>query len=77
MAIRPFEIWDAIGFETGVGLMKSENLDIPKWILDMNNKSFYSIENNATTYYSKNKQKYDTIPRLNKVIILKILNQLH
>ncbi len=69
--LGPFEIWDAIGFETGVGLMKSENLDIPKWILDMNNKSFYSIENNATTYYSKNKQKYDTIPRLNKVIILK------
>ena len=69
--LGPFEIWDAIGVKTGIGLMKSENLDIPKWILDMNNRSFYSIENNATTYYSKNKQKYDTIPRLNKVIILK------
>ena len=69
--LGPFEIWDTIGIDKGISLMKSENLDIPNWIQDINTESFYSIENNTKTYYSKNKQKYDQIPRLNKVIILK------
>ncbi len=71
--LGPFEIWDAIGIDKGINLMKAENLDIPKWIQNITIESFYSIENNSSTFYSKSQQKYDQIPRLNKVIILKNL----
>ena len=28
----PFEIWDSIGINKGIDLIKRENLTIPKWL---------------------------------------------
>jgi len=50
----PFEIWDAIGIEKGVELMKAEGLTPASWITDMlasGNQSFYTVKEGATYYY--------------------------
>ena len=42
--IGPFETWDAIGIKTGIDLIKTENLTLPKWLENINDSvSFYSI----------------------------------
>ena len=41
----PFEIWDAIGIEKGIELMKAEGYQPASWVNDMlasGNTSFYS-----------------------------------
>ena len=46
----PFEIWDAIGVEQGIELMKAEGFEISSWVTDMlasNISSFYSIKEGA------------------------------
>jgi 3-hydroxyacyl-CoA dehydrogenase len=49
----PFEIWDAVGVEKGIELIKAENLKQAPWVDDMlasGNKTFYTV-NEGTTYY--------------------------
>jgi len=44
----PFEIWDAIGLEKGIELMKNEGYELASWITelsDQDTKAFYNIEN--------------------------------
>lgn len=50
----PFEIWDAIGIEKGIELMKAEGKEIATWVTEMiasGSTSFYTIKNGATYYY--------------------------
>ena len=50
----PFEIWDAVGVEKGIELMKAEGKEPAAWVTEMVAKgetSFYSIKNGATYYY--------------------------
>ncbi|TWO31973.1 3-hydroxyacyl-CoA dehydrogenase [Seonamhaeicola sediminis] len=50
----PFQIWDAIGVEEGINIMKSESLKPASWVNDMlasGNSSFYTVKNGATHYY--------------------------
>lgn len=50
----PFEIWDAVGVEKGIELIKTENLKYASWVDDMlvsENKTFYTIKDGATYYY--------------------------
>ncbi|MCX2678439.1 3-hydroxyacyl-CoA dehydrogenase/enoyl-CoA hydratase family protein [Galbibacter sp. EGI 63066] len=50
----PFEIWDAIGVEKGVELIKAEGKQPEKWVTDMlskGNTSFYTVKDGATYYY--------------------------
>ncbi|SDS22336.1 3-hydroxyacyl-CoA dehydrogenase [Polaribacter sp. KT25b] len=50
----PFQIWDAIGVEKGVEMMKAEGHEIAPWITEMlanGQTSFYSIKEGATYYY--------------------------
>ncbi|MFY0631460.1 MAG: enoyl-CoA hydratase/isomerase family protein [Flavobacteriaceae bacterium] len=50
----PFEIWDAIGVEAGIEMMKAEGKEPAAWVLEMIEKgstSFYSIKDGATFYY--------------------------
>ncbi len=50
----PFEIWDAIGVEQGIELMKAEDHEVASWVTEMlasGNKSFYTIKEGATFYY--------------------------
>ncbi len=51
----PFEIWDAIGVEKGIELMKAEGYKPAAWVTDMldsGNKSFYSVKNGETYFYN-------------------------
>lgn len=50
----PFEIWDAIGLEKGIELMKAEGKAPAAWVTEMLDKgetSFYTVKNGATYYY--------------------------
>ncbi|WP_237274590.1 3-hydroxyacyl-CoA dehydrogenase NAD-binding domain-containing protein, partial [Tenacibaculum ovolyticum] len=50
----PFEIWDAVGVEKGIELMKAEGKEPAIWVTEMLAKgetSFYTIKEGATYYY--------------------------
>jgi len=50
----PFEIWDAVGIEKGIELMKVEGNEPATWITDMlasGATSFYSVKEGATYFY--------------------------
>lgn len=69
----PFEIWDAIGVEKGIELMKAEGYQPASWVTDMlasGNSSFYSIKDGATHFYSITNKKVEKIPGQDAFIIL-------
>ena len=50
----PFEIWDAVGIEKGIELMKLEGTEPATWITDMlasGVTSFYSVKEGTTYFY--------------------------
>ncbi len=69
--IGPFEIWDSIGINKGIDLIKGENLTIPKWLEKTTNlDSFYSIEDGNKQFYEIAENKKSNVPVLNKFILL-------
>jgi 3-hydroxyacyl-CoA dehydrogenase len=69
----PFEIWDAIGVEKGIELMKAEGYQPASWVTDMlaaGNTSFYSVKDGATHFYSITNKKVEKIPGQDAFIIL-------
>ncbi len=50
----PFQIWDAIGVEEGMKIMKAEGKEPAAWVTEMLAKgetSFYTVKEGATYYY--------------------------
>lgn len=49
----PFEIWDAIGVQKGIELIKAQNLSYASWVDEMaaSGQTFYSVKDGATYYY--------------------------
>jgi len=50
----PFQIWDAIGVEKGIEIMRAEGKEPAAWVTEMvsnGQTSFYSIKEGATHYY--------------------------
>jgi 3-hydroxyacyl-CoA dehydrogenase len=69
----PFQIWDAIGVEKGIELMKAEGLQPSTWVNDMlasGNTSFYTVKDGATFYYNIPKKSQEKIPGQDSFIIL-------
>ena len=69
----PFQIWDAIGIEKGIDIMKAEGLEPAAWVHDMlasGSKSFYSINNGASYAYDIPKKTQEKIPGQDAFIIL-------
>ena len=69
----PFQIWDAIGVEKGIEMMKAEGLEPATWVKDMlssDNKSFYSVRDGATYFYNIPSKKQEKIPGQDAFIIL-------
>jgi len=69
----PFQIWDAIGVEKGIELMKAEGLEPDAWVNDMvtsGNTSFYTVKNGATYAYNIPKKRQEKIPGQDSFIIL-------
>ena len=69
----PFEIWDAIGIEKGIELIKEDNLSHAKWVdemLEAGFKSFYSIKEGTTYYYDWATKSMKKVPGQDSFIIL-------
>lgn len=69
----PFEIWDAIGVEKGIELMKAEGLAPAAWVTEMlasGNKSFYTVKEGTTHYYTIISKSQVKVPGQEAFIIL-------
>ncbi len=69
----PFEIWDAIGVEKGIEIMKAENLTPASWVFDMlasGNSSFYTVREGATYSFSIPSKSQVKVPGQDAFIIL-------
>lgn len=69
----PFEIWDAVGVDKGIELLKAENLTHAKWVdemLDAGIKNFYSVKEGLTYYYDLESKSMKKVPGQDSFIIL-------
>jgi len=69
----PFQIWDAIGVEKGIELMKAEGLEPNAWVNNMlasGSKSFYTVKEGASYAYDIQKKSQEKIPGQDSFIIL-------
>ncbi|AXT54337.1 3-hydroxyacyl-CoA dehydrogenase/enoyl-CoA hydratase family protein [Aquimarina sp. AD1] len=69
----PFQIWDAIGVEKGIEIMKAEGYEPAAWVHDMiasGSTSFYTVKNGATNYYDIPKKEQVKVPGQDAFIIL-------
>ncbi|WP_203255767.1 3-hydroxyacyl-CoA dehydrogenase/enoyl-CoA hydratase family protein [Hyunsoonleella ulvae] len=69
----PFQIWDAIGVEKGLELIKAEGLEVANWVNEMlssGNASFYTVQNGATYFYDIPSKSQTKVPGQDAFIIL-------
>lgn len=69
----PFQIWDAVGVEKGIELMKAEGLKPAAWVnemLESGNKTFYTIKEGNTFYYDIPSKTQEKVPGQDAFIIL-------
>ncbi|SDH25123.1 3-hydroxyacyl-CoA dehydrogenase/enoyl-CoA hydratase family protein [Winogradskyella thalassocola] len=69
----PFQIWDAIGVEKGIEMMKAEGLEPNAWVNEMlasGSTSFYTVKEGATYAYDIPKKSQEKIPGQDAFIIL-------
>jgi len=73
----PFEIWDAVGLQKGIELVKKQNLQIPNWIEELaaNQSSFYKVVEGKTHYYDTESKSYQHIPGREGFILLDNLRE--
>lgn len=69
----PFEIWDAIGLEKGLSLIKDLDKEVADWVSEMQQaeiSSFYTVKDGATYYYDISEKKHIKVPGQDAFIIL-------
>lgn len=69
----PFQIWDAVGVEKGLELIKAEGHQVADWVNEMlasGSKSFYSVKDGATYFYDIPSKTQTKIPGQDAFIIL-------
>ena len=69
----PFEIWDAIGVEKGIELMKAEGYTPAVWVTEMlasGTTSFYAVKEGATYFYNIPTKSQVKVPGQDSFIIL-------
>ncbi|MGB0949864.1 MAG: 3-hydroxyacyl-CoA dehydrogenase family protein, partial [Marinirhabdus sp.] len=69
----PFEIWDAIGLQTGIDLAKQAGKEVAAWVTQMEEEgaaSFYTVKAGATHYYDIPQKKHVKIPGQGAFIVL-------
>lgn len=69
----PFQIWNAIGVEKGIELIKENGENVADWVNEMlasGNKSFYTVKEGATYYYDIDSKSQKKIPGQDAFIIL-------
>ena len=73
----PFEIWDTVGLQKGIELVKKQNLQLPDWIEELasNQTSFYKVVEGKTHYYDTQSKSYQNIPGREGFILLDNLRE--
>ena len=74
----PFQIWDAIGVEKAIELMKQEGYKPNTWVTEMIQKgitSFYTVKEGAKYYYDIVQKDYVKIPGQDAFIILDTIRE--
>jgi len=69
----PFQIWDAIGLEKGLELIKAEGLEPANWVHEMKkggSESFYTVKDGNTYYYDIPSKSHIKKPGQDSFIIL-------
>jgi len=69
----PFQIWDAIGVEAGIAMMKEEGYTPSVWVKDMlanGDTSFYTVKEGAKYFYDIPSKSQTKIPGQDAFIIL-------
>lgn len=69
----PFQIWDAVGVEKGIEMMKAEGKEPAAWVnemLESGNKSFYTVKDGNSYYYDIPQKKQVKVPGQDAFIIL-------
>ncbi|MGA8855070.1 MAG: 3-hydroxyacyl-CoA dehydrogenase NAD-binding domain-containing protein [Christiangramia sp.] len=69
----PFQIWDAIGVEKGIAMMKDEGYEPAAWVKEMlesGSDSFYTVKEGNTYYYNIDDKKQEKVPGQDAFIIL-------
>jgi 3-hydroxyacyl-CoA dehydrogenase len=69
----PFQVWDAIGVERGIEMMKAEGYEPAAWVSEMVDAgitTFYSVKEGNTYYYEIPKKEHVKVPGQDSYIIL-------
>ncbi len=69
----PFQIWDAIGLEKGLELIKDEGQEAAPWVSEMKDAgidSFYTVKEGATYFYDIPEKSMEKVPGQDAFIIL-------
>jgi len=69
----PFQIWDAIGLDKGLEMIKAEGYEVASWIQamkDSGSDSFYTIKDGNTYFYDIPSKSQKIIPGQDSFIIL-------
>lgn len=69
----PFQIWDAVGLEKGIELMKEQGYEVAQWIQDLSaskQNTFYTIKNGNTYFYDIPSKEQTKVPGQDAFIIL-------
>ncbi|WP_300440891.1 3-hydroxyacyl-CoA dehydrogenase/enoyl-CoA hydratase family protein [Christiangramia sp.] len=69
----PFQIWDAIGVEKGIEMMKEQGYEPAAWVnemLESGSDSFYTVKEGNTYYYNIDDKKQTKVPGQDAFIIL-------
>ncbi len=68
----PFQIWDAIGVQKGIELMKAEGYEVAEWVTEFasSETSFYTVKDGNTYYYDIPKKAQVKVPGQDAFIIL-------
>ncbi len=71
--LGPFEMWDALGVEKAVQMMKEQGKEPAGWVKEMLDKgilSFYKVDRGIKYYYDIHTKQYEKIQGQDKYIIL-------
>ncbi len=75
--LGPFEIWNEVGIENGIKIMRQNNLVIPDWVSTLSKSditSFYKNENGKKLFYEISSGNFKEIPGSNQYLQLDSLN---
>lgn len=76
----PFDIWDAIGLQKGIDLIKALGYTPAPWILELakNDKpQFYTLSQGKQLFYNTTQAKHTLIPGQNAVLVLDHIDKSH